>query len=1551
MKSYSARARSSRRRRRNAITPRRGILLAATAGALPLLPISAEAVDRYWVGGSGNWVSAPTQWSATPGGVGNASIPTTGDNAIFNFSDFGVRQIIYNTTSPGFLNGLTLNDTNGLGNVILNQSQGELNVTGEVVGNTGFGVFNLNTGGSNNATTLTLGATLSGNGTYNLTGGTLLSNEQRIGMSGLGTVNHNGGVNNVTTQLILGANIAGTNGSYGIYNLVSGNLQVGGTASGSLIVGNSGTGAFNQSNGATIVGDQLTIGMLGTGFGIYTLNGGTLTARNQVIGNLSTGQSAFIQNGGSNTAVFVRIANDFGSDGRYDMNGGTLTVQGDPFSSIYVGSLGNGVFNLNGGTVSASSVLVSAAFAGTGTVNISAGSLQTVGLSVGNNNRGTVNQTGGTVSADNLSIAPSSSSAGTNVTPSLGFYNLGPGATLTAKVATIGGLGNATFVQSGGDFTVSQAGGGTQVLMAQSSNSVSSYSLQGGTLSVVGSNAREYMGYGGNVTFTQSGGAHSVGNWLYMGFLPTGVGKYTLSGGTLSSPGQSVGYRSTAESLFTQSGGTNTASSFITIGDQAGALGRYEFQNGQLNPLTLNVGWDGTGVLHQANGTLNTSSMRVGMNASADGAVTLDAGAINVSQSSYVGNGGSGTFVQNGGTHTFTTGNFAGLFIGYSPGSSGTYTLNNGTLNVSQNFAEIYVGFQGQGTLNQNGGNVSAYYFTTGYYKPGSGVYNQKNGTLDAQFHYVGWYGDGVVNHSGGTSTARQLLIGYNQNSGTTSAATGQYFLSGGRLSLSEAEYVGISATGSMRQTGGTHTVGAAGGNTGELDLGNAVQGQGTFDLAGGSLTVNGHENIGNFGSGVFNQGGGVHNVTDTIYVARNAGSSGQFNLTGGSLTARVNVGLGGSLNQTFGTLNVTGEVTNFGTYNYDGPGAFNGSLLQMPAGTLNVNGPMTLSGAVTNTGTINVAGATPLIVNGAGGLGNDGGLINLNGGSLGGTGPLINNGQISGYGTISGSGGLTNYGQITQSDGGNLVFAKAGGMANNGSIDLAPGRQVRIDGPFNNLGTLRLNSGFVGGAGPLTNASGGLIVGPGAINSPLVNAGGIYLDNGSLNVLLPFTNSGSITLDHAAAHLSGAPLNNTGIVQGRGFVSNNFSNGGTVDASGGVLTLSGAFSNGAGGLVRAQPGAKVVVLNGLAVNTGTIDLFGGAFDNNGKPLANAGTISGHGTLLASSLTNAGTIALTAGDSDLFGPIDNSAAGKVIVTGGAAANFHHALTGAAGAEIRVSSNSAAVFLGPVTGPFTFTGVGTKYFEAGASAVGPVAAGGATIVQGAASLTADLVREQSLTVRGDVTLRPGGGTSKVNELTIAPGGTLDLADNPLIVDYTGASPINAIRGNILTAYSGGSWTGEGLTSSTAASQSRLALGYGESSTILGAGGGTFGGLSVDGSAVLVRLTIKGDANLDNTVDFVDLVALAQHYNTSDGSQVWTTGDFTYDGNVDFSDLVALAQNYNTSLPAGPIAGASADFAGDLARAFQSVPEPGALVCVPVGAALFIRGRRRTPGRRR
>jgi hypothetical protein len=196
------------------------------------------------------------------------------------------------------------------------------------------------------------------------------------------------------------------------------------------------------------------------------------------------------------------------------------------------------------------------------------------------------------------------------------------------------------------------------------------------------------------------------------------------------------------------------------------------------------------------------------------------------------------------------------------------------------------------------------------------------------------------------------------------------------------------------------------------------------------------------------------------------------------------------------------------------------------------------------------------------------------------------------------------------------------------------------------------------------------------------------------------------------------------------------------------------------------------------------------------------------------------------------------------------------------------------------------------------------------------------------------------------------GKVDLTNRGLVLDLPDGSDLNAalgtLRAQIIAGYAGGSWQGNGITSSTAAAGGASAgIGFARASEV--AAGGTFMGAPVDASALVARYTLYGDSNLDGTVDFNDLVKLAQNYNTIFPPSTegwWHNGDYTYDGMVDFNDLVRLAQNYNTSLPtgAGAVPGAPAGFEGELARAMSIVPEPSVLGIVLVGLGLGWRGRR-------
>jgi beta-glucanase (GH16 family) len=86
------------------------------------------------------------------------------------------------------------------------------------------------------------------------------------------------------------------------------------------------------------------------------------------------------------------------------------------------------------------------------------------------------------------------------------------------------------------------------------------------------------------------------------------------------------------------------------------------------------------------------------------------------------------------------------------------------------------------------------------------------------------------------------------------------------------------------------------------------------------------------------------------------------------------------------------------------------------------------------------------------------------------------------------------------------------------------------------------------------------------------------------------------------------------------------------------------------------------------------------------------------------------------------------------------------------------------------------------------------------------------------------------------------------------------------------------------------------------------------------------TVRGDLNLDQQVNFDDLLTLAQNYGQT-GTGSWALGDVNGDSNVTFDDVLALAQNYGSSSLVTDLE-ATGTVASDWQLARSLVPEPSA-----------------------
>jgi hypothetical protein len=195
--------------------------------------------------------------------------------------------------------------------------------------------------------------------------------------------------------------------------------------------------------------------------------------------------------------------------------------------------------------------------------------------------------------------------------------------------------------------------------------------------------------------------------------------------------------------------------------------------------------------------------------------------------------------------------------------------------------------------------------------------------------------------------------------------------------------------------------------------------------------------------------------------------------------------------------------------------------------------------------------------------------------------------------------------------------------------------------------------------------------------------------------------------------------------------------------------------------------------------------------------------------------------------------------------------------------------------------------------------------GKTIIANGAALnitgSGARVSSRPLQIDGQASVAAGGTVVPLlSSLTVGASGKLDLAENAMIVDYTGASPIGSIGGYLASGYASGSWSGVGINSSVAATTPGTAPGIAEATDLYASFPATFAGQSVDNTSILVRFTLNGDANLDKTVDTVDFNLLAANFSLT--GRRWSQGDFNFDQTVDTIDFNLLASKFGQSVPA-------------------------------------------------
>lgn len=1119
-----------------------------------------------------------------------------------------------------------------------NLSGGSLGTVWEFVGESGSGAFT-QSGGTNSASLLDVGQL--GSGDYYLGGGLLSAASQYIGESGSGAFTQTGGTNAVSSQLYLGY----FSGSAGTYSLSGSGLlsaaqeYIGYTSSASALFSQTGgrnSASYLSIGGAgryLLAGGTLQLATSGSYLSSGTLDGGNAAGTFSIAGSsivdLTQGKLA---NTGSMTLALgpgslAILPPGMGPLNFAAVNGAGLCYTRGTSLAVPAGNGFAGTWTINdpvacqgwiqaaGGPINLTAGLI---VSGTGSVNLGTGTLTTQDATSGISGgaltaacqllapscTGVFNESGGSNTINNLSIGGGGRyvlAGGTLQIPqgglaiagtldggnTAGVLNVAGSALVDFSEGVLANTGSMSVSIGANSLLVLSSTMNPQALFGQFSNAGMTH-ISGTTLTVsagtgfagagVITDPVTCLGYinaaGGALNF--AGGLNVAGSGIVnvgSGTLTTENAPWSLAGGSIVASCHIVGL--SGSGVFTQSGGVNANP--LYLGYYAGSSGTYNLTGGSLGGYLAPqyIGYSGRGLLVQSGGTNSHSQVSnqffLGFNPGSSGTYSLTGGVL-ASASQYVGYSGTGAFTQSGGTNSTPS-----LYCGFNPGSSGTYNLTGGSLASSAQ----YVGYSGTGAFTQSNGTNSTPNLYLGDNSGSGGSYNLSGGSLAAPSESIGYNnGAGTFTQSGGTNASSTVSIG----TGYLTKSTGSYYLSGGLLSA-QTENLGFQTTGAFTQSGGNNSISST------LVVG-ANDAKGAYNLSSGSLyTLNEYIGYYTYGTGTFTQTGGTHTVAGTLNLGDYSNSSGTYALNGGLLSlggfyaySTSSLVLSGGTLQSAKTISTGMPIwlsTSGGNVTFDTDGntltltgvlSGPGGIVKAGSGTLVIGWANTFSGDTTiSAGTLQVGNATALQYS----------TVDI---MLSGT--LDLNGYNATLGGLSGNGSLA-LGSGTITVGNNSASTTfAGQLSGAGSLKKIGTGVLDFTGSNGYTGTTAINAGTLTASTTasvpnLLSASRKVSVAANATLALDVGGAGEW-DSGSIDALLA----------EPGVFAAGALL---------GF-----------DTSGGSFTCGGI---GNAGLGIAKLGSNTLVLSGansfggnLVVSGGTLQLTG-SNSYTGNTLVNAGTL------------------------------------------------------------------------------------------------------------------------------------------------------------------------------------------------------------------------------------------------------------------------------------------------------------------------------------------------------
>lgn len=709
--------------------------------------------------------------------------------------------------------------------------------------------------------------------------------------------------------------------------------------------------------------------------------------------------------------------------------------------------------------------------------------------------------------------------------------------------------------------------------------------------------------------------------------------------------------------------------------------------------------------------------------------------------------------------------NFGTLQIGADFGSNGSVTISNNSRLSS--YDSIFIGGS---SIQQGGTGVLTVHSNSGIDVRGnSGITLWNAGTLNilnggsVSASYLKNEG-GTLNLSGG-----RLIVfeGGIQNYSRDLKVNGELAIYGGNLTHVADLHIGDQTTGSVNIDSPSGSSGANNVNVGVGANGNAtLQLNTAFSANNIYLGLQG-------GTGIMTADGLGNYWVDGEFIV-GAGGKGYFTVKPSTIFNSWGPNAIGGAGGT-GVVNITGQWNTFVNIEIGKASSLSSSLAQ--SATLNISGAVTGNSlALYSPGTINMNGGILSITS----LAALGGVVNFNAGTVSFRSNW--NANYDQVNTLLGSSHQLRNGQLLEVLGTTTLQTY---LEMNGGIL----RTSYLYGGYNlnwKSGQLQLtDSDFIVGGGSSTldytvTLSPNKQLSVMLYRSIIIETDGLLQMSGGQASAGTILNHGEIQLASSSSRLGATGpdfwLNNTGRISGTGRVLSN-------------------LSNEANGRIIVDAGQRMVFAGEFNQNkdNGTIELSGGTIEFN-KTLTNetGGFISGRGTFRGSSvntsavgLINNGSVAFSAGISDIYGKVINNPDGRIIVAGASTLTFHDDMVHN-GAEIRTGFGSRTVFLGAATGAGPYTGTGTVEFQgdlrpgnspANIHFAGNIEIGASATTHFEIAGMMPGVEYDRLTVAGTVIL---DGTL---QLSLLNGFLPEVNSAFLLIDNTGSGPIIGMFSNL------------------------------------------------------------------------------------------------------------------------------------------------------------------------